>query len=153
MAKRLHYVTRTPEADERFFTALRSGASVSIAAGAAGYCRRSCYRWRDADKEFAAAWDDAEADGTDRLEDEAFRRAHDVIEKPVFYRGAACGNVQEYSDALLMFLLRSRRPAKYKDRTTHEHTGKDGAPIEVTVSDRDRAKALAAFMARLKSRE
>src|SRR5207244_2289826 len=102
--------------------------------------------WRAADAEFAEAWDDAEAAGTDRLEDEAYRRGHDGVAKPVFRKGGACGEVQQYSDSLLMFLLKSRRPGKYRDRTAHEHTGRDGAPIEVSVSDRDRAKALAALI-------
>jgi len=135
---------RTPEKDERFFAALRQGASVSMAASAAGYVRASLYGWRHTDSAFAAAWNDAEHEGTDRLEDEAYRRAHDGTAKPVFYRGDECGQVQEYSDGLLMFLLKMRRPEKYKERTLHEHTGRDGAPIEVSVTDRDRAKALAA---------
>ena len=49
------------------------------------------------------------------------------MEEPVYYQGEVVGQVQRYSDTLLMFLLKGRRPEKFKDRT--ELTGKDGAPI------------------------
>ena len=150
MSRRTRYTSRTRKADEEFLTALRLGASVSRAAAAAGYTRRSCYRWREADPELALAWDDAEASGTDKLEDEAFRRAHDGFKRPVFHGGEQCGDVPHYSDALLMFLLKSRRPDKYKERTAHEHTGRDGAPINVALTDHDRVKAIEALFARVR---
>ena len=68
---------------------------------------------RLADADFAEAWDDPYQAGNDRLEDEAHRRAVDGVAKPVMYRGEVVGEVREYSDALLMFLLRGRRPDRY----------------------------------------
>jgi len=62
---------------------------------------------------FAAAWDDAVGEGTD-------------------LRGLApgeviqlCGHVRRYSDALLIFLLKARRPEKYSDKVgaTHQRAG------------------------------
>ena len=49
--------------------------------------------------------------------------------KPVFYQGKPCGAVQEYSDSLLMFMLKAHDP-KYREKQTHEHTGADGGPID-----------------------
>jgi hypothetical protein len=50
--------------------------------------------------------------GTDLLEDEALRRAEDGVAEPRFYEGRLCGHVQKYSDTLLIFLLKARRPQK-----------------------------------------
>jgi hypothetical protein len=54
--------------------------------------------------------------GTAALEDEALRRAYHGVEEPVFYEGVQCGSVTRYSDKLLMFLLKARHPAKYRER-------------------------------------
>jgi hypothetical protein len=44
------------------------------------------------------------------------------VERPTgFYKGVAGAVVTDYSDNLLMFLLKGLRPAKYRDR--HEVTG------------------------------
>ena len=66
--------------------------SPARAATAAGVGRSTAYLWRQEDPEFAAKWDEAVAEGIDRLESEAYRRA-------------VAG-----SDKLLIFLLERRRP-------------------------------------------
>jgi hypothetical protein len=63
-----------------------------------------------------ARWDEALEDAADRLEAEAFRRAVRGVDRPVVYRGERVGTVHEFSDALLMFLLKAARPEKYRDR-------------------------------------
>ena len=50
------------------------------------------------------------------MEDEAVRRAVEGVPRPVFYQGKVVGAVQEYSDELLIRMLRARRKAKYSDR-------------------------------------
>ena len=103
---------RGPEDRQAFLTALAAGQSVTAAAEAAGIDRKTAYRWRDAQPDFAASWEDALEDGTDHLEDEALRRA---------FAG---------SDLLLIFLLKARRPKKYRERVakTNINTGpNDGA--------------------------
>ena len=50
-----------------------------------------------------------------------------------------------------IFWLKNRRPDLWRDKREHELTGKDGGPIETRdVSDRDRAKAIAALVAKTK---
>ena len=120
--------TRTPKTAGKFLTALREGATVAGACKAAKIGRSTAYEWRGKDEDFAAAWDEALEDGTDALEDEAKRRGADGVDEPVFYQGKQVSTVTKYSDTLLMFLLKGRRPEKFKDR--HEHTGADGGPIE-----------------------
>jgi Bacteriophage Sf6, terminase small subunit-like len=114
---------RTAERDLKFLESLSQGASVAAAAKDAGYGRQHLYEWREADPELAAAWDNALEAGTDLLEDEALRRAKDGVDEPRFYEGEVCGHVRKYSDTLLIFLLKARRPWKYADKAQAEHSG------------------------------
>ena len=73
--------------------------------------------------------------GADALEDEAVRRAVDGVDEQVFYQGKACGVVRKYSDTLLIFLLKGRRPERYRDRSSHATGVPYNGPMtfEVTV--------------------
>jgi hypothetical protein len=54
------------------------------------------------------------AEGVDRLEDEAHRRAVEGYNpRPVYHKGKKVGEIREYSDSLLALLLKSRRPEVY----------------------------------------
>ena len=100
----------------RFLAVLRETGNVSAAARQAGTSRSVCYRHRRRHAGFAAAWEDAVEEAADRLEMEAFRRAVDGVEEERFFGGQVIGEVTRYSDSLLMFLLRARRPAIYGPR-------------------------------------
>ena len=52
----------------------------------------------------------------DAFQEEAHRRAVQGIEKPVYQGGRLVGTVREYSDTLLIFLLKGLRPERYKER-------------------------------------
>jgi hypothetical protein len=121
--------TVTQKKTEKFLACLRRTGNVTQAAQEAGISRQSCYRLRDSDPEFAELWDQAEITGCDMLEAEARRRAVEGVDKPVFYRGEQCGTVKEYSDTLLIVLLKAHRPEKYRER--HEIVGKDGQALRV----------------------
>ena len=99
-----------------FLAALRETGNVSAAARRAGTCRSVCYGWRRRDRGFATAWADALEEAADRLEMEAFRRAVDGVGEDRFFGGHVVGEVTRYSDALLMFLLRARRPQRFGPR-------------------------------------
>jgi hypothetical protein len=71
------------------------------------------------------------------LEDEAFRRAHDGVDEPVFFQGQKCGDIRKYSDTLLTFLLKGMRPEKYKDRVMTESTNLDLAKRLSNARERD----------------
>jgi terminase small subunit-like protein len=103
---------KTPKTREDFLTKLREGLSIKSACEAAQISRVTAYKWRNTDPEFAADWDDAVEIGTDLLEESAIKRA--------------IGG----SDVLTIFLLKARRPEKYKERVYNEHAGKDGGPIQ-----------------------
>ena len=104
----------------RFLKGLRSGLSIAAAADLAGVARRTVYYRRERDDGFATDWDAAIEDGTDRLEDEAYRRALEGIEKPVFYQGKPIGRIRDYSDSLLIFMLKARRGDKFRDQSRND---------------------------------
>ena len=110
---------RTDKKEAQFLESLQStGGNVSAACEAIALSRRRVYEWREADPVFAAKWDEAVEFGTDALEEEARRRAYTGVDEPVFYQGEECGAVRKYSDTLLIFLLKGRRPDKYRERVT-----------------------------------
>lgn len=100
---------------ERLLDALRGGGSVKAACRAEGIGRTTFYRWKD-DPALGPEIADAIEEGTDDLEDVAVARAKD------------------HSDTLLIFLLKARRPGKYRDSATIEHTGKDGSALEIILT-------------------
>jgi len=112
-----------------FLAELEDRANVSAAAAAAGVDRGTPYRWREADSRFAAAWDAAVDVAVDGLEAEAWRRAHEGWDEPVFQRGEEVGVVRRYSDTLMVTLLKGHRPERYKDRTSTELSGPGGTPL------------------------
>lgn len=101
---------------QMFLAGLRDSANVSASARASGVERWKWYRLRHVDSGFADEWTKALEAGIDALEDEAMRRALEGGEEPVFYQGKIVGSVRKYSDTLLMFMLKARRPERYRDR-------------------------------------
>lgn len=105
-----------------FLQALSETASITKACEISKLPRRTVYNWREADPHFAEAWDEALELGTDALEDEAIRRALHGTDKPVYQGGKRVGAVREFSDTLLIFMLKAKRPEKYKERTESQVT-------------------------------
>lgn len=121
---------RTPKKEAAFLEALSiNGGNVARACARARFSRNAAYQWRADKPEFAAKWDRAVEIGTDALEDEALRRAHDGTERPVFQKGVCVGHVREYSDTLLIFMLKARRPERFKDRVANEFSGSVGSYV------------------------
>lgn len=107
-------IHRTPEKRELFLNNLCETGNVSMAAISAAIPRRILYFWRDADAEFAQEWDKAAVIGTKALEDEAVRRGTG-FERPIYWQGKQVGTTTDYSDGLLIFMLKARDPARFKD--------------------------------------
>jgi hypothetical protein len=128
---------RTDRAREIFIATLSEFCNVSEAARAAGIARSTAYEWREDDAEFAALWDEAEQHAADKLEREAWRRAVEGVEKPVYYRGDEVGHVKEYSDRMLEILLKGHRPEKFVDRIKAEHSG--SVPVTFNFIRQDEA--------------
>ena len=101
---------------------LSDGHTVKHAVETAGLSRSQAYDLRREQPEFAAAWDAAIIEGAEALEQEAFRRAVEGTDKPIVHLGVVTDTVKEYSDTLLIFLLKGRLPDKYKDRVQQDNT-------------------------------
>ena len=89
--------------------------TVVKACEVARVARSEHYRWLR-NKRYAARFREAEEHAIQALETEARRRAMVGIEKPIFYKGLAIAHIHSYSDRLLMFLLKAKRPDIYRDR-------------------------------------
>lgn len=99
-----------------FLAAYAITCSITRAARAAAIDRQTHYDWLTGDEQYKAAFEDAKERAADTLEDEAVRRAHEGTKRPVTIAGKR-EVVQEYSDTLLIFLLKAIRPEKYRERS------------------------------------
>lgn len=111
----------------RFLAALESEGTVSAACKLAGIDRSTAYRERQRDEDFAVAWSDVEQQVTDALEGKAVALA-------------LAGDTR-----LLEFLLKARRPDRYRDNVKVEHTGT--IKHDVTTMSTDELQALAGELA------
>jgi hypothetical protein len=86
-----------------------------------GACRKTDlsrtvhYQWL-ADPDYEARFVTAHEEAVETAEMEMRRRAIEGVEKPVYYRGEVVGHITEYSDALLMFMLKAEAPDKYREK-------------------------------------
>lgn len=103
-----------------FLAELLNAPNVAEACRIAGIDRTTAYNHKHADQDFSAAWDSAIELSMDKAEAELYRRAVEGVEKPVYQGGELVGHLQEYSDTLLIFMLKSRRRATYGDRLALE---------------------------------
>jgi len=140
-----------------FLAAYAQLGCVSRAAEAAGCSRNSHYNWLENDRDYRAAFAQAEQIAGDVLEAEALRRAVHGIQEPVIHHGRQCfryvdenGNdvpadqsdarkipltVTRYSDTMLIFLMKGRMPHKYGDRKRLEHSGRvDHEPVDMHIT-------------------
>jgi len=135
------HTVRTPEIREAFLAELANTGSVSEACNRVGIGRKTAYEWKGDDEDFRVAWEKAYDLGTESLEDEAVRRARRGVDEPVFYKGNVCGHITRYSDNLLMFTLKGRRPEKFRDNSNVTLNGTLsleavlGKAIEVSKAD------------------
>lgn len=127
-----HVMKQFRQWKDAFIKAMRLMGNVSKAASFAGVSRQTPYQEYDRDPAFAKAWRDAEEAACDRLEAEAWRRAHDGIDKPVFHQGEQCGVIREYSDGLMTLLLKALRPKKFRDNANVTLGNADGSNLELT---------------------
>lgn len=135
-------VKRSKALEDLFVQGLAEGHSVTASAWTIGVHRATVYKWRDdtamqrpenfEGEDFITRWDSAVEAGTDRLEDEARRRAERGVERPVYQGGVMVGTITEYSDTLMSTLLKGNRPGKFNTER-HELTGANGGPVAMAM--------------------
>ena len=104
-----------PERQRAFIAHLAACGIVSQAAKHIGASLEALYKLRHKPgaEAFAAAWDAAVDRGVGRIEDGALQRAIEGAERPIVSRGKLLGTYRVLNEALVMFLLRQRRPGRY----------------------------------------
>lgn len=122
----------TPEKDWKpiFLQELARTGNVSTAAKKAKIGRRTAYGARLSDEVFAEAWKECLDIAVELLEEEARRRAAEGCDRPVYQGGKLVGKVREYSDVLLIFLLKAHRPDKYRENSRVVVAGDASAPVK-----------------------
>ncbi len=128
----------TAEQRFRYVEQLKGHGNKTRAAAACGIAAETVRQARKKDPTFNDECEEALEAFYDDLESEAVRRARDGVAEPVFYKGVECGEVQRYSDGLMMFLLKGRRRNVFGDKSQVEMTGKGGGPIDLTSTERAR---------------
>lgn len=127
-----------------FLAALADTGNISRSAIAAGIKRGLHYKWLEEDEEgtYLARVNEALDTAADELEAEARRRAIEGLRRYKFDRaGQPLQHPEtnepyyelEYSDPLLIFLLKGAKPSTYRER--HEVTGAGGGPVQVETVD------------------
>lgn len=101
---------------DAFLAAFTKLGTLTHAAEAAGCDRGQHYRWMDTDPEYPHLFSEASKSAHDNLEREAVRRAVEGTEKPVYQGGKLVGTIREYSDTLLIFIMKGAMPSKYRER-------------------------------------
>jgi hypothetical protein len=131
--------------------AIARGMTVKDAAESVGVGRRTIYSAAEQDPAFAEGMHQAYDESADVLEAEARRRAVDGTVRKKFHDGQPIIDPEtgqqyierEYSDTLLIFLLKGRRPEVFGDRPKVDHGGK------VIVSPEDRSHTIGIIRDRL----
>ncbi len=137
-----------------FLAAIRITPQLTVAAKVAGIGRSAHYRELERNPLYRVAFDAAYQEGVDGLEAEAIRRAQYGFRKLVVYHGSPVLVPRdparpphkkrnplvplyetEYSDQLLLALLRAKKPSEYKDRVEHELGDKTAKRFDGTMEE------------------
>jgi len=102
---------------EAYLRALARLWTPALALKAAGHTPSELAMWREHDAAFLVAERQCREGLTDQLEAEAVRRAFRGVRRPVYQGGLLAGYLTEYSDQLLIVLLKAMRPERYRERS------------------------------------
>lgn len=107
----------TARRQREFIVVLAETGVVTVAARRIGASLEALYRLRNRPgaEAFAAAWEMALDRGIERLEDCAMERAILGEERPVVRGGKVVATWRRYDTALILFLLRQRRPDRWHE--------------------------------------
>ena len=110
----LRNLTKT---QQRFLKAYSTCASITRAAKAAAIERQNHYDWLESDADYQKAFPLVQERAGQALEDAAVERAMVGVKRAIRHKGRVVGHQQEFSDTLLLALLKRFRPELYRDRT------------------------------------
>ena len=128
----------TPEKKRRFLAKYKEIGNITKAAEYAGIHPTTHHKRWMKKPDYVKQFEAAKLEAIDNLEAEAYRRAHDGVDEPVFYRGEEVGAVRKYSDTLLIFLLKGANPAKYRERYDVSAKVELGGNVNIYLPDNGR---------------
>jgi hypothetical protein len=126
----------TPQQKQKFLAKLRSNVgNVSKASKAINISRNTAYDHKKSDADFSQAWDNVIDDVIDEMEQELHRRSTKGVLEPVFYKGEMVAKIRKYSDRLLEFALKGKKPEVYRERVdiNNHHSGALDVSIQATI--------------------
>ena len=127
---------------EKVIKEFRRVGRVDLACAAAGVDRTTHYWWMKNDPEYRKSFEEAREEACGLLEDEAVRRAYQGTLRPQAMGGGKVMMVSEFSDQLLMFLLKCRNPKVFGDRREDTvHLDSQLSVVDILRSRRQRRRA------------
>ena len=126
----------TSQEKQKFLRKLVTTAgNVTKAAQAIRISRNTAYDHKKANADFAQAWNDVIEAVADQMEQEVFRRAVKGVLEPIYYKGQMVAKIRKFSDRLLEFGLKGKRPEVYRERLdlNAHHSGSLDVNIQATI--------------------
>src|SRR6516225_11877367 len=121
---------KAPSTKAAFLLRFEETGRIDLACKQTGIGRRTHHNWLEGDPDYRKQFEQSRKRIVQLLEDEAYRRAVEGVEKPIKV-GDEIKTIREYSDTLLIFLLKGAAPEKYRERYEHAISGPNGDPIQV----------------------
>lgn len=140
----------TPERQRQFIVALAATGTVERSCKAVGMTVQGAYKLRKrADAAgFAHAWDEALAQGRERIFGLAVDRALNGYTRPRFYRGRQVGTIHQYDNRMVMHALNAPAPPV---RGAGAAAPAPLSPVDAYLRDLDARRAFERAMASLVS--
>jgi hypothetical protein len=125
-------VALTPQEKEKFLAKLMSSAgNVTKASQTIKIARNTAYEHKKADADFSQAWDNVIEACADAAEQELYRRSIKGYVEPVFYKGEMVSKIRKFSDRLLEFYLKGKRPEVYRERLDINNTVQGSLDVNI----------------------
>ena len=99
---------------------VNNGGQIIEACNETGIKYDTVKTWRRRDPIFSEAYEEARMDTLAIIENEAVRRAIRGVKQDVYYKGQVVGSFYNYSDNLIMILLKKLDPS-YRDNYTQSN--------------------------------
>jgi hypothetical protein len=156
---------------EAFLRELARFGNATEACRRTGLQHGSMYQLRERSPQFAAMWLEAIKQGTENLVNEARRRAAEGVVKPVFYKGRRAldialdedgspmrdedgelmyepAGMREYSDVLLITLLKAYEPRFREAVTLKDERGSRDPAVDLTLLSDDELRDFRRILAK-----
>ncbi|MGD0767490.1 MAG: hypothetical protein ABSB42_04620 [Tepidisphaeraceae bacterium] len=135
-------VENSQQKKAEFLVAFGQVGNMTRAAESVGITRRSAQKWANDDPVFAEELQQAKLEAADRLIEEARRRAKDGLLRMKFHGGEPIIDPRtkepyfemEYSDVLLIVLLKGLLPEQFRENYTFDHNMNLHVSGEVNVA-------------------